>query len=307
VINYIGEIGSYLLAQPERPEEREHNVNFAVGNGLSQSVWSEMKSRFGIKRIVEFYASTEGNCNLVNSEGQLGACGFIPGGLAKKFFPVNLIKCNPKTMEPDRDEKGLCQLVQPGETGQIVGKIRNDYLSRFEGYSDGDASRRKIIKNVFKSGDAAFISGDLLRLDENGWCYFVQRVADCYRINGENISSTMIEDHMNKLLNFKYTVASTFTEIDKRTFGMLVLQLELASLSTHELETITAEISKAISRLPKYARPMFLRLTEDIPLTPTIKIQKLVLQQRGIRPYRTDIIYNYSSKHQKLTREIFQE
>jgi acyl-CoA synthetase (AMP-forming)/AMP-acid ligase II len=98
-------------------------------------------------------------------------------------------------MEPDRDEKGLCQLVQPGETGQIVGKIRNDYLSRFEGYSDGDESRRKIIKNVFKAGDAAFISGDLLRLDENGWCYFVQRVADCYRINGENISSTMIEDH----------------------------------------------------------------------------------------------------------------
>lgn len=95
VINYIGEIGSYLLAQPERAEEREHNVNFAVGNGLSQSVWSEMKSRFGISRIVEFYASTEGNCNLINSEGQLGACGFIPGGLAKKFFPVNLIKCNP--------------------------------------------------------------------------------------------------------------------------------------------------------------------------------------------------------------------
>jgi hypothetical protein len=99
VINYIGEIGSYLLAQPERPEEREHNVNFAVGNGLSQSVWSEMKIRFGIKRIVEFYASTEGNCNLVNSEGQLGACGFIPGGLAKKFFPVNLIKCNPSKIQ----------------------------------------------------------------------------------------------------------------------------------------------------------------------------------------------------------------
>ena len=95
MINYIGEIGAYLLAQPKRPEEREHNVNFAVGNGLSQSVWSEMKSRFGISRIVEFYASTEGNCNLVNSEGQLGACGFIPGGLAKKFFPVNLIKCDP--------------------------------------------------------------------------------------------------------------------------------------------------------------------------------------------------------------------
>ena len=97
-------------------------------------------------------------------------------------------------MEPDRDENGLCQLVKPGEIGQIVGKIRSDYLSRFEGYSDGDASRRKIIKNVFKTGDAAFISGDLLRLDENGWCYFVQRVADCYRINGENISSTMVED-----------------------------------------------------------------------------------------------------------------
>ena len=49
---------------------------------------------------------------------------------------------------------------------------------------------------------------------------------------------------------------------------------------------------------------MFLRLTEEIPLTPTMKIQKFVLQQRGIKSYKTDIIYNYSSKNQKLTREI---
>ena len=42
-------------------------------------------------------------------------------------------------------------------------------------------------------GDKGFLSGDLLRVDERGWCYFVRRLGDCYRWRGENISAQQVE------------------------------------------------------------------------------------------------------------------
>ena len=61
------------------------------------------------------------------------------------------------------------------------------------GYDAPEASRRKIVANVFSMGDKGFLSGDLLRVDERGWCYFVRRLGDCYRWRGENISAQQVE------------------------------------------------------------------------------------------------------------------
>ena len=63
----------------------------------------------------------------------------------------------------------------------------------FLGYDAPEASRRKVVSNVFSMGDKGFVSGDLLRVDERGWCYFVRRMGDCYRWRGENISAQQVE------------------------------------------------------------------------------------------------------------------
>ena len=91
---------NFLVAQPYSIDERTHNVVMAVGNGLGADIWHEFMARFNIKTINEFYASSEGNCNLVNSENVPKACGFLPSGVARLLFPVNIIKCNEETMEP---------------------------------------------------------------------------------------------------------------------------------------------------------------------------------------------------------------
>ena len=59
--------------------------------------------------------------------------------------------------------------------------LKSDFLSRFDGYHRGDESRRKLTENVFSPGDSAFMSGDLIKFDDQGWCYFVERLGDCYR------------------------------------------------------------------------------------------------------------------------------
>lgn len=71
VVQYIGEICRYLLAQPVRPSERQHRVRLAVGNGLRPSVWEAFVERFRVKQIGEFYGATECNCSIANMDGKV--------------------------------------------------------------------------------------------------------------------------------------------------------------------------------------------------------------------------------------------
>lgn len=71
VVQYIGEICRYLLAQPVRPSESRHKVRVATGNGLRPNVWEAFTKRFNIKRIGEFYGATECNCSLANMDNKV--------------------------------------------------------------------------------------------------------------------------------------------------------------------------------------------------------------------------------------------
>lgn len=122
VIQYIGELCRYLLAQPHSPSEKQHSVYMAIGNGLRPQIWEEFQSRFGIDKIGEFYGLTEGNVGFFNVDNTPGTCGFtsviLPGLLPSKF-----IKVDPMTGDLHRDENGLAIQAKPGEPGLAVGKI----------------------------------------------------------------------------------------------------------------------------------------------------------------------------------------
>lgn len=76
---YIGEICRYLLAQPNRPTDTQHSIRMCVGNGLRPQIWTTFTKRFGIGKIVEFYAATDGNSGTVsfNPFNKVGACGTV--------------------------------------------------------------------------------------------------------------------------------------------------------------------------------------------------------------------------------------
>lgn len=71
IVQYIGELCRYLLNQPPREAETQHQVRMALGNGLRQSIWTEFSSRFNIPQVAEFYGATECNCSLGNFDGQV--------------------------------------------------------------------------------------------------------------------------------------------------------------------------------------------------------------------------------------------
>ena len=192
---YIGELCRYLVNQPPRPEDRDSKIRMAFGNGLRPEVWRKLKARFRIPEILEFYGSTEGNVSMFNFDGRVGAIGRAPRYL-RGHFNVRLIRFDVEKEEPIRAANGLCIEAKPGEVGECVGEIGADARRAYVGYADHAATERKVLRDVFKKGDAFFATGDLMRQDKDGYFYFVDRVGDTFRWKGENVSTTEVAERL---------------------------------------------------------------------------------------------------------------
>lgn len=292
VVQYIGEICRYLLSQPVRPSEKGHRVRLAVGNGLRPSVWEAFTERFGVAQVGEFYGATECNCSIANMDGKVGACGFN-SRILPNVYPIRLMKVDEETTELVRDRHGLCVPCRPGEPGLLVGRInQQDPLRRFDGYANQDATRKKIANNVFKKNDSAYLSGDVLVMDELGYMYFRDRSGDTFRWRGENVSTTEVEGTLSGLLG----------QADVAVYGVAVPDVEgkagMAAIAdptgTFDCDAFLREVQQA---LPPYARPVFLRISPQVDTTGTFKIQKTRLQREGYDPrLSTDQIYFLNSR-----------
>ena len=154
-------------------------------------MWDTFKRCFGIPHILEFYAATEGNLSLYNVEDKPGAIGRVPSFLAHRF-PAEIVKFDVARGEPLRDANGLCVRCGPNEIGEALGRIEHAHPgSRFDGYTDARESDKKILRDVRKAGDAWFRTGDLMRKDDKGYFYFVDRVGDMLPLEEAKTSRTL--------------------------------------------------------------------------------------------------------------------
>lgn len=179
------------------------------------------------------------------------------------IYPVCLIKLDEKSNEPLRDYNGLCLHCTAGESGEFVGKIITSDITRsFDGYLNKDATNKKIIRSVFSKGDQAFLSGDLLTMDEFGYLYFKDRTGDTYRWKGENISTAEVESVISNILEQRDCVVFG-TEIKdcEGKAGMAAIQGKDGSVDLDYL------LERMLKMLPKFSIPMFIRLCHDFEIT----------------------------------------
>jgi fatty-acyl-CoA synthase len=286
LFQYIGELCRYLLASPPQEEESQHALRVACGNGLRAEVWDEFQRRFRIPQILEYYAATEGNFSLYNCEGRPGAIGRVPPFLAHRL-PVAVVKFDLDTEAPVRDDSGRCVRCAPNEAGEAIGQILDMHgPTRFEGYTDDAASSKKILRDVFAPGDAWYRTGDLMRQDEQGFFYFVDRVGDTFRWKGENVSTAEIAG----------VIAGCPGVVDAAVYGVSVPGTDgragMAALVIADGFDLAGLRRALQERLPAYARPLFLRIVAAIELTGTFKLRKHELALEGYDPTRVrDIVY----------------
>ncbi|MBR0818777.1 long-chain-acyl-CoA synthetase [Bradyrhizobium liaoningense] len=279
LFQYIGELCRYLLKAPPSEYENRHRLRLACGNGLRGDIWEDFQTRFAIPRILEFYAATEGNFSLFNVEGQPGAIGRIPPLLAHRF-PASLVKLDPDSGAPLRNDEGFCLACARGEAGEAIGRIgtADEGGGRFEGYTDAGETEKKVLRDVFAKGDAWFRTGDLMRLDDKGFFHFVDRIGDTFRWKGENVATSEVNDAVRDFTGV----------VDATTYGVSIPGSDgragMSAIVVNEgfdIERLPAHLAQ---RLPAYARPVFVRISRELDATETFKQKKGELAREGFDP-----------------------
>jgi fatty-acyl-CoA synthase len=277
---YIGEFCRYLMNQPERPDDRNHRVRAIIGNGLRPDIWEDFQRRFGIATVREFYGATEGNTALINLENKVGSVGRMPLRAATN---ARIIRYDVDTDSHPRGPDGLCIECGPDEAGELVGRIPNSDavgMGRFEGYTSKEATDKKVLRDVLKTGDAYFRSGDLLRQDRDGFYYFIDRIGDTFRWKGENVSTQEVAELLSGFegVEMVNVYGVEVPGADGRA-GMAALVLgEGARFDGEAFHRFAGEV------LPRYAAPVFVRILSEQEVTGTFKIRKVELVREGFDP-----------------------
>jgi fatty-acyl-CoA synthase len=270
---YIGEVCRYLLNQPAKPTDRAHKVRLIAGNGLRPEIWDEFTSRFGIARVCEFYAASEGNTAFINVFN-------VPRSTGWAALPLAYVEYDPDTGEPLRGEDGRVQRVPAGEPGLLLSPVNK--LQPFDGYTDPKASEKKLVRNAFRDGDCWFNTGDVMSPQGMGHAAFVDRLGDTFRWKGENVATTQVE---RALAADKSIEECTVFGVEiPRTGGR-------AGMAAIKLRDGAEVDGKALAhtvydQLPAYALPLFLRVVESMEHTTTFKSRKVDLREQA---YAADI------------------
>ena len=272
---YIGELCRYLSNTEAQAGDDKNPLRSMMGNGMRPDVWLGFKKRFGISRVAEFYGASEGNvafANLMNRDCTVGMTS----------AEVALVEYDVDNDEIVRDAAGRCVPVKAGEPGLLLGKITEDTV--FEGYTDSEATEKKIVRSALETDDAWFNSGDLMRTVDVGFTLgyphyqFVDRVGDTFRWKSENVSTNEVGEIINGFDQIKfcnvYGVEIPGTD-GRAGMAAVTLQDGVAELDVDAFSTFLR------SELPAYAVPLFVRIQPDIDVTGTFKMVKGDLRKQA--------------------------
>ncbi len=271
---YIGELCRYLANQEPCEAEQNNPIVSMVGNGLRPDVWDEFRDRFKVARIIEIYGASEGNAlfiNLFNKDKTIGMTS----------ADVSLIEYDVADDKIIKNADGTCKKIMNKDPGLLIVRIGPNAV--FNGYTDAQASEKKILRDVFEEGDAWFNTGDLIRKVDVGFALgkehyqFVDRIGDTFRWKSENVSTNEVGEILNGYhdVNMSNVYGVKIPGCEGRA-GMVAFSLE--NREHFNWDEFSAYVE---NNLPKYARPIFVRIIQEMDTTGTFKLKKNDLREQG--------------------------
>jgi crotonobetaine/carnitine-CoA ligase len=250
IINFIGMMLSVLLKQPVAAQDRDNSARLFYGTpAFSPSILSTFEERFGATVMIGF-AMTETCYGTIE-----------PLGGQRRPFSCGLAREHPDPQFSNeitiRNPSG--KTVPPDTIGEIV--IRNPAIT--PGYWTNPEKTLETLR------DGWLHTGDMARMDRDGYLYFVDRKKDVIRRRGENISSQEVEAvlkrHTHILDAAVIAVPSELGEDDVKAYVVPV------DGSTPDPVEIILWCSKhlAIFKVPRY-----LEFRESFPRTPSLRVRK---------------------------------
>ncbi len=257
VFNSIGAVSYFIWNIPESDLDKKHTVHTVFAAPAPKDIYYDFQERFGVK-FIEGYGLTETGMATYMDPTRDPVPGTI--GVANPGYEVTIV------------EPGTDRPLPPETPGEIVVdmKIPNIVMRAYYGMPEKTAEDFRNLK---------LHTGDLGRMDADGYIYFMDRVKDYIRRRGENVSSMEVERQVSEHPGIKEAAAigvkagegaSSEDEI------MIVCIPEGAAPDPVEITEFMAE------RMPYFMVPRYIRFVDSLPKTPTERVQKVKLRDEGI-------------------------
>lgn len=258
VTNVIGVLSMYILSQTPSHTDKENSLRLLFAAPMLPEHEKQFRERFGVRDVLSGYGMSEVNMPVW---GRIGVSS--PGAAGwpmSQWFEVIIA-------DSDTDLE-----VPRGTIGEILVRPKVPFAF-MQGYLGMPEKTAEATRNLwFHSGDAGY-------MDDSGLIYFKDRIKDCIRRRGENISATEVEFAMLSLDGIAECAA--FAVPSSIAGGEDELMLAIVKKSGLDLQPETVFNHADIS-LPRFAQLRFLRFVDDLPKTASGKVQRALLKSDGL-------------------------
>jgi carnitine-CoA ligase len=249
----VGAVAAMLLAQPERPTDRQHRIQRGVFNGLSAETQVAIEERFGFHMVGEMFGHTE----------------FVPMTASPISGPRE--RASGGTPVPDVEVRVVDDDDNPvpvGKVGEIVARPKRAGIM-FSGYWNAPEATLDTWRDLWHH------TGDYGRFDENGFIHFVDKKKEAIRRRGEFVTARELEaaivKHPGIAAVAVHAVASELTEDEIKAW--LVLEKGVTLKPDELFEFFKGE-------LPYFAIPRFVELIDELPKNQSARVMKHELKAR---------------------------
>jgi crotonobetaine/carnitine-CoA ligase len=246
----------WLLGAPPAEDDRDNPARIWGPVPLAPELHEPFKERFGIEDLWFTYGQTEA---LMLTSTEVGRP-YKPGsaGWARPGVRLAVV---------DDDDR----VLPPGSTGELVVRPLSPHTI-MDGYWDNAEASLRAFRNLW------YHTGDVARIDEDGEVFFVDRRADYLRVRGENVSSFEVESTIAEHPAVAEVAAFAVSAGESAEDDIMIAVIP-ADGAAPTAEEICAHCNE---HLPYFAVPRYIDIVTELPRTPTNRVQKYQLRQRGI-------------------------
>jgi len=250
-----------IVHAPPHPNERYSPIRMFLGSGMPRNLWTRVAERFPEARVLEFYASADGEAILANLTGQKpGSMGRpLPGTPEVRVAAFDLAK---RALELTSD--GFARETLADEVGLL--------LSREE---RADEARGTVLRSVFRQDDSWRSTGDLFLRDDQGDHWLAGSLAEVVYTAAGPVLPAGSRFCLGTIAGVDLLTAYGIRDGDETVVAAAVTLLPGAQLHASDIDT-------AFDRLPRSQRPRYVSVVDTIPLTTWSRPLWRELQQQGV-------------------------
>jgi putative long chain acyl-CoA synthase len=250
------------LELPPSRDEAHHPIRLFIGSGMPQGIWRRLERRADPARVLEFYASTQGDAVLVNlTKDKVGSLGRrLPGSANVRVARYDI---DGGRLVEGRD--GFAVECGADEVGMLLAELDPEQVALTDG----------VLRAMFSPGDAWLATGDLFRRDADGDHWLVGGIGSLIRTPRGRTAPIPVQDAVSTADAVHLAVAYAVPDGDGE-------EIAVAVTLRAGFELTPVALAEAVDGLEPRDRPRYVRVVDEIPVTTWFRVRTGPLRAEGL-------------------------